>query len=55
MPETLDWRIVTASPMEGFDELLLLAMAVARKARDWREASDWYWLALEITLENILL
>jgi len=55
MPETLDWRIVTASPIEGLDELLLLAMADARKARDCRVESDWYWLTLEITLENILL
>ena len=55
MPETLDWRIVTASPIEGFDVLLLLAMAEARKARDWIELSDWAWLTREITLENILL
>jgi hypothetical protein len=40
MPETLDWRIVTASPIEGFEVLLLLAMAEARKARVCRELSD---------------
>ncbi len=40
MPETLDWRIVTASPIEGFEVLLLLAMVEARKARVWRELSD---------------
>ncbi len=40
MPETLDWRIVTASPIEGLEVLLLLAMAEARKARVWRELSD---------------
>ena len=54
MPETLDWRIVTASPIEGLDEPALAAM-VARKARCCMEASDWNWLAREITLENILL
>ena len=53
MPETLDWRIVTASPIEGF--WLALAMAEARKARVCSEVSCWYWLTLEITLENILL
>ena len=52
IPETLDWRIVTASPIEGFLEL---AMAEARKARDCREVSCWYWLTLLKTLENILL
>jgi len=55
MPETLDWRIVTASPIEGFWVLLLLAMAEARKARVCMELSDWYALTLLITLENILL
>ena len=52
IPETLDWRIVTASPIEGF---LALATAEARNARVCRELSDWYWPTLEITLENILL
>ena len=37
MPETLDWRIVTASPIEGF--WLALATAEARKARVDRELS----------------
>ena len=53
MPETLDWRIVTASPIEGLEPAL--ATAEARKARDGREVSELNWLALEITLENILL
>lgn len=53
MPETLDWRIVTASPIEGFEPAL--ATAEARKARAGREVSELNWLALEITLENILL
>ena len=34
IPETLDWRIVTASPIEGF--LPALAMAEARNMRFWR-------------------
>ena len=40
IPETLDWRIVTASPIEGLEELLLLATVVARKARDCMAASE---------------
>ena len=53
MPETLDWRIVTASPIEGF-MFLLFATAEARKARDVKEVSCCR-PTLEITLENILL
>ena len=54
IPETLDWRIVTASPIEGFMLDLLLATAEARKARDEKEVSCC-WPTREITLENILL
>jgi hypothetical protein len=46
MPETLDWRIVTASPMDGF----LLATAEALKALVDRFNIGWF---LEMSLDNI--
>ena len=48
MPETLAWRIVTASPMDGF----LLAMAADLK--DMAEVFTMHGSCFEAILDNIL-
>ena len=50
--ETFDWRMVTASPIEGFLEAL--ATAVALNAFVDRAVS-WRLVARVASLENILL
>lgn len=50
MLETLDWRMVTASPIEGF----LWSWGAALKALVERYVILDYWLNLETSFDNIL-